>query len=141
MAAQRGDESPISVKRAASRSRLMIEDHLMTPPVSQIASDAPNPIKLGTRNKRGSLKSVGTRETAHYAISLSAGVRFRTKCAIPEGQPADLRYHVPACNRQRTAAGSGCSRGCMSTSRGGGLYGVDKAVRTKEQADHKPSFS
>src|SRR2546425_3556142 len=28
-------------KRAASRSRLMIEDHLMTPPVSQIASGAP----------------------------------------------------------------------------------------------------
>jgi len=23
---------------------------------------------------------------------------------------------------------------------GGGLYGVDKAVRTKEQADHRPSF-
>jgi hypothetical protein len=165
MAAQRGDESTISVKRAASRSRLMIEDHLMTPPVSQIASDAPNPIKLGTRNKRGSLKSVGTRETAHYAISHSAGVRFQTKCAIPEGQPADLRYHVPACATsiaqrislgmpRHAAARKRRQLGCPAADSrrvwvlawlhvyfaGGGLYGVDKAVRTKEQVDHRPSF-
>jgi hypothetical protein len=102
MAAQRGDESTISVKRAgrkraASRSRLMIEDHLMTPPVSQIASGAPDPIKLGARKMGGNLGSIGTRETAHYAISHGACVRFRTNCAIPEGQPADLRHHVPAC--------------------------------------------
>jgi len=84
-------------KRAASRSRLMIEDHLMTPPVSQIASGAPDPIKLGARKMGGNLGSVGTRETAHYAISHGACVRFRTNCAIPEGQPADLRHHVPAC--------------------------------------------
>src|SRR5881296_1625974 len=56
-------------KRAASRSRLMIEDHLMTPPVSQIASGAPDPIKLSARKMGGNLGSVGTRETAHYAIS------------------------------------------------------------------------
>ena len=102
MAAPRGDESTISVKRAgrkraASRSRLMIEEHLMTPPVSQIASGAPDPIKLGARKMGGNLGSVSTRETAHYAISHGAGVRFRTNCAIPEGQPADLRHHVPAC--------------------------------------------
>src|SRR5207253_11090554 len=82
---------------AASRSRLMIEDHLMTPPVSQIASGAPDPIKPGARKMGGNLGSVGTRETAHYAISHGACVRFRTNCAIPEGQPADLRHHVPAC--------------------------------------------
>jgi len=62
----------------------MIEDHLMTPPVSQIASGAPDPIKLGARKMGGNLGSVGTRETAHYAISHGAGVRFRTNCAIPE---------------------------------------------------------
>src|ERR687892_2837738 len=137
MAAQRGDESTISVKRAgrkraASRSRLMIEDHVMTPPVSQTASGAQNPITFGTRKMGGNLGSFGARETAHYAISHSAGVRFRTNCAIPEGQPADLHHHVPACAtrvaqrislgmprhaagrkrrqpaaRQRTAAGSG----------------------------------
>ena len=69
----------------------------MTPPVSQIASGAPDPIKLGARKMGGNLGSVGTRETAHYAISHGACVRFRTNCAIPEGQPADLRHHVPAC--------------------------------------------
>jgi hypothetical protein len=64
----------------------MIEDHLMTPPVSQIASGAPDPIQLGARKMGGNLGSVGTRETAHCAISHGAGVRFRTNCAIPEGQ-------------------------------------------------------
>ena len=38
----------------------------MTPPVSQIASGAPDPIKLGARKMGGNLGSVGTRETAHY---------------------------------------------------------------------------
>jgi len=58
----------------------------MTPPVSQVASGAPDPIKLGVRKMGGNLGSVGTHETAHYAISHGAGVRFRTNCAIPEGR-------------------------------------------------------
>ena len=66
-------------------------------PVSQIASGAPDPIKLGARKMGGNFGSVGTRETVHYSISHGAGVRFRTNCAIPEGQLADLRHNVPAC--------------------------------------------
>jgi hypothetical protein len=159
MAAPRGDESTISVKRAgrkpaASRSRLMIEDHLMTPPVSQIASGAPDPIKLGARKMGGNLGSVSTRETAHYAISHGAGVRFRTNCAIPEGpifaitfRPAPLESRsgsrlgcrgmplagndVNSAARQRTAARSGCSRGCTSTgARGTSPPRFDRALRS-----------
>jgi len=101
IAAQRGDESSISVKRPpqAGRVPFATDDRRSFDDASD-QSDRKRRARsdqLGARKMGGNLGSVGTRETAHYAISHGAGVRFRTNCAIPEGQPADLRHHVPAC--------------------------------------------
>ena len=52
------------------RPRLMIEDHLMTPLVSQIASGAPDPIKLGARKMGGNLGA--------SALARPRTMRYRT---------------------------------------------------------------